>query len=148
VAANTGGFYVFRHNYVIVSKPYNSFGKAGVDCHAGGTDYPGARGLEAYNNTIVRGGGTGDQAFKMRGGGGVIFNNTIQNVDTGVWLIKEDLPNNEQHYVKNLYIWSNTYINVEGQLDKDSFYQENTHYFLYAKPGYTPYQYPHPLTFP
>jgi hypothetical protein len=145
VAANTGGFYVFRYNNVTVSKPYNSFGKAGLDCHAGGDDYPGARGLEAYNNTIVGGGGTNDQAFKMRGGGGVIFNNTIQNVSTGVWLIKEDLPNNEQHYVKNLYIWGNTYVNVGTQLDKDSFYQENIHYFLYVKAGYMPYMYPHPL---
>ena len=146
VAGNNGGFYVFRHNYVTVSKPYDSWGKAGVDCHAGGDNYPGARGLEAYNNEIVRGGGSNDQAFKMRAGGGTIFNNTIRNVETGVWLIKEDLPDEEQHYVKNLYIWSNTYDNVATQLDKDSFYEENTHYFLYAMPDYTPYPYPHILT--
>ena len=146
VAGNNGGFYVFRYNYVTVSKLYDSWGKAGVDCHPGGDDYPGARGLEAYNNEIVTGGNDGDQAFKMRGGGGIIFNNTIRNVDTGVWLIKEDLPNDEQHYIKNLYIWSNTYVNVGTQLAKDSFYQENTHYFLYAKPDYTPYPYPHILT--
>lgn len=147
IAANTAAYYVFRYNDVTVSPLYNSFGKAGVDVHEGFSDGQyGGRGLEAYNNIIRRGGDYGEQGFKLRAGSGVIFNNELINLSVGVWLLKFGWAINEQNYVKDLYIWNNTYENVTTQLKKDEFYEENTHYFLYGKSGYESYPYPHPLT--
>ncbi|MEM1506752.1 MAG: hypothetical protein QXY73_05875 [Candidatus Bathyarchaeia archaeon] len=143
VGANDGVFYVFRYNTVYLCPLYGSWAKAGVDCHEGGTNYPGARGLECYNNKFKYVSGYGQQGVKMRAGGGVIYNNVFE-IDIGVWLIKADWAQNEQNYVKDLYIWNNTY--YKTPLQKDNFYQENVHYFLRAKSGYIPYPYPHPLT--
>jgi len=146
VSSNAGGWYVLRHSTITVSPPYNSFAKAGIDVHAHAATV-GGRGVEVYENIFQHGGGYGDQAMLIRCGGGVIFNNAVKYVEVGVWLVKTDgLPNDEQHYVKNLYVWNNTYTNVGTQIEKDNFYQENVHYFLYAKLGYTSYPYPHPLT--
>ena len=151
-AGNTGAWYVLRYNDITISPLYNSWAKAGTDVHEGVEgSYPGGRGLEAYNNIIRRGGGYSDQGFKMRSGSGVIVNNTLIDVDRGVWLINS-YQSNPQNYVHELYIWGNTYQNVGDQLSKDAFYQENIHYFLRAPTQeqdgftYTPYAYPHPLT--
>jgi len=145
VASNTAAFYVFRYNDVMVSPTYGTFGKAGVDVHEGDPIYYGGRGLEAYNNIIRRGGDYGNQAFKLRGGSGVVYNNTIIDVSTGIWLLKAEWAIEEQNYIKDLYIWDNEYQGVGTQLSKDEFYNENEHYFFYEKPGYFPYTYPHTL---
>jgi len=144
-AGNAGGWYVFRHNTVYISPNYGSWAKSGIDVHEGGTSWPGGRGFEAYANTFY-GTDAYQQAFKVRCGGGVVFNNTISNIYEAVWLLKADWTTSEQNYVKDLYIWSNTLSNVDLPISKDGFYQENIHYFLYARPGYIPYPYPHPLT--
>jgi len=146
IAGNSGGWYVARHNIIYVSPNYNSWAKSGMDMHEGSETMCGGRGLEAYSN-IFYGTDVYQQAFKLRCGGGVIFNNTIKDIYTAVWLLKADWAQSEQNYVKNLYIWNNTLNNVDLFISKDDFYQENTHYFLYAKSGYAPYPYPHPLTF-
>jgi len=51
--------------------------------------------------------------------------------------------------VHNLYFWSNTNaggVSVESAGFTRTDVLLNTHYFMSAMPGYTPYTYPHPLT--
>lgn len=139
VAGNGLGFYVVRYSTVTECRPTHW---AGFDVHAA----PGGRGIEAYNNTIIGpeyvGGGYAAQGFKIRGGGGVIYNNTITNCSRGIWLIKEG--EDEQKWVHDLWIWSNTK-NMGTMVVNDGGYVENQDYFLTQKSEYTPYPYPHPL---
>ena len=142
IASNEGGYYVARYNVFDSPIPPN-FGI--IDVHGvSGYEEPGGRGLEAYGNIII---GAKDydasQAFWIRGGGGVIFNNTMQNILYGVGLYKEN-PNPE-YWVKDLYIWNNSMDRGE-LINNYGNYTENADYFLYAKSGYTPFPYPHPLT--
>lgn len=138
IASNGAGWYVVRHCTFTEPRPKN-FGI--IDVH--GTDN-GGRGLEAYNNLIIGASGyDASQAFWIRGGSGVIFNNTMQNILYGVGLYKES--DNPQYWVNNLYIWGNT-MDRGTIINNANNYTENIDYFLYTKPGYTPYLYPHPLT--
>ena len=93
-------------------------------------------------------------AITIRGGGGVIFDNTIRGYDYAVRLIIEEMQDLSSypvyHQVHDLWIWDNTHdglaeVWVPDWNPHEEFIQENRDYFLYAKPGYTPYPYPHPL---
>ena len=141
VASNQGSWYVTRYNLIDNEYP-EDYGS--IDIHgAAGATAPGGRGLEAYNNTIVGTSGYNyAQAFWIRGGGGVIFNNTMRNIWYGVGLYYDGVP---QGQVKDLYIWGNT-MDKGTLINNYANYTENVDYFLYAKSGYTPYPYPHPLT--
>jgi len=145
VASNTSGYYVSRHNTLNVCPNYGTFGKAALDVHEGATGYAGGRGLEAYANTIV-GTGAGQQAFKMRGGSGVIYNNMVSDLHTSLWLLKAEWANfNERNSVTDLYYYNNTLSNVSQDVSDAGGYTEGTHYFLYERPGYIPFEYPHPF---
>jgi hypothetical protein len=127
-----------------------------VDAHGG------ARGYEVYNNTIENcptdSRSIDDPAYwgkymgvgiNPRGGAGVIFNNTLINFDVGSAIKLSNDQTNETYRLNGFWIWNNTFINVTSQLSTSpgSFtIDENDEYFLYAKPNYTPYTYPHPLT--
>lgn len=138
IASAEGGYYVVRYNTFEEPRPKN-FGI--IDVHGGD---PGGRGLEAYNNTIKGAQGNGaSEAFWIRGGGGCIFNNTMINISLGIGLYVES--ENPIYQVKDLYIWNNA-MDGGALLGNYGDYTENVDYFLYAKPNYTPYQYPHPLT--
>ena len=137
IASNMGVWYVIRHCTIDESRPENYHQ---VDVHAGG------RGLEAYNNEVIGtemiGYGYIGSAMGIRGGGGVIYNNTIQDMAYGITLAKEGI---EKYWIKDLWIWNNP-MNM-GELIKNlSDYIEGVDYFLDTPmPVYTPYQYPHPL---
>jgi len=141
IASNQGAWYVARYNTFNEGRPQN-FGN--MDVHgAGGGSKPGGRGLEAYNNTIIGSSGyNAAQAFWIRGGGGLIYNNAMHNILYGIGLFNESGPSQSQ--VHDLYIWGNTM--DSGTLLNPQNYTQDTDYFLYARPGYTPYAYPHPLT--
>lgn len=143
-AISTGqeAWYVARFNIVTNERPYNF---QAIDVHgAGGGSNPGGRGLEAYNNTIS---GT-TKAFGIRGGGGVIYNNTVISVSKLVTLWNESGPSYSQ--VQDLYIWGNTglyttLVDPTGEGTNSVPYVQNQDYFLYAKVSYVAYPYPHPL---
>jgi len=144
IASNDAGWYVVRHCVFTEPRPKN-FGI--IDVH--GTDY-GGRGLEAYDNLIIGAEGyEASEAFWIRGGSGVIFNNTMKNIRYGIGLYKEAA--NPQYWVKDLYIWGNS---MDGGtlINNADDYRENVDYFLRTPNQqqdsfvYTPYPYPHPLT--
>jgi hypothetical protein len=153
-----GNWNVVRYN--LFEHPYPSSGFGPVDNHGcGGGSWDSCRGEEVYNNTIVGAGvSLSNQLVEVRGGGGMVFNNTLKNSAYAVELANEN-PNTTWgntygilEKVKQLYIWGNTLANVPVLVLNDGAYVENTDYFLrtptQAQDGftYTPYSYPNPRT--
>ena len=152
--ATDGAWAVIRYcNFTeMILSYYGSY----IDAHGG------ARGYEVYNNTIVNcptdGRSISDPQYwgkymgvgiNPRGGAGVIFNNTLINFGTSAAIILSNDQNNATYRLNGFWIWNNIFINVTTQLSTSpgSFtIDENDEYFLYPKPNYTPYPYPHPLT--
>ena len=152
IAANAGAHYVFRYNQVL-----RSVEACAVDAH--GMGYGSAHGtqyVEIYHNTL-RDPVYDECGVGIRGGGGVIFENTIQGYKNSVLLIlewgtpdmfKEEYPALDQ--IHELYIWGNQ---VKGgssdpQVDQTGvgFIELGRDYFTVPLEGYQPYAYPHPLT--
>jgi len=152
IAASAGAHYVFRYNQVLQSAV-----ACAVDAH--GMGYGNARGtryVEIYQNVIEEPGydwcGVG-----IRGGAGVIFENTIEGYENPILLIlewgtpeslKAEYPAFDQ--VQDLYLWSNQSTAgelIEPRVDETGvgFIQAGRDYFTEPKPGYVPYEYPHPL---
>jgi hypothetical protein len=156
VSSNDGTHYVFRHNTIEKDSVVGS-----LDAH-GTYNYVGTRAMEIYNNLIIDpvlnmhpqnwnsttpANGQSGYAVNWRGGGGVFFNNYVRNYEVGVYLVDEGTV--EKCWPHDIWIWNNTWVNVEYTLMKYSDYrtiQEGVDYFLYAPDWYTPYPYPHPLT--
>jgi hypothetical protein len=163
--SNDGWHYVFRHNTIEKDSVVGS-----LDGH-GTLDYVGTRAMEIYNNIIIDPvqnmhpenwnsttptNGTGGYTVNWRGGGGVFFNNYVRNYRFGIAMTDEGTV--QKCYPHNIWIWNNTWVNVEYPIDVSyqGHYQitENVDYFLRApnqeQDGfeYVPYPYPHPLTIP
>lgn len=152
VASNGGAHYVFRHNYV-----HGNDNSQAVDAHGPGYGSKhGTQWVEVYENLIEKPVG-GSTAILIRGGGGVIFNNTIRDYKTGVSLtldfdskIDWSAPYPIAEQIGNVWVWNNTLNGqpvqpvIPGrsanhiQLDRD--------YYTKPMPGYKPFTYPHPLT--
>lgn len=151
IASNGGARYVFRRNHI-----YGNVVAQAVDCHGPGYgSLHGTQWIEVYGNLIERPAG-GYIAMYLRGGGGVVFGNTIRNYLGGIGLTLDADPKQDwtrpypiPEQIGNMWVWDNT---LNGQavgpfipprsaehikLDRD--------YFTRPMPGYTPYQYPHPL---
>lgn len=157
--AMANGYYVARFN--LIDNPSCIYPAGMINDH--GAAFPGARGYEAYSNTLVglpaeiTWQDNNNLAIVVRGGSAIITDNTytddINNpysyfvqLSTG-----DNVVGKEEQSVSDAYIWGNSY-------EKCSFLQafsginENEHYFLRApnqqQDGftYTPYPYPHPLT--
>jgi len=147
IASNGGAWYVARHNTFKDNRPV---GWPNVDVHGamGGQGWWGGRGAEVYNNIINETAyTTGGWGIDYRGGGGVVFNNTIINCQYGVSMRYEGSGTNEVCWVNDLWIWNNNFLNVATQIyDPYNLYDEGVHYFLRQRPYYTPYTYPHPST--
>jgi len=158
VAADNGAIYVARYNTVV-----NNYQDAGAfDAHGLSPSWPrGTRAVEIYNNRVSN----GIRRFagaEIRGGSGVLWGNTWSGVTHGIALILEPPPASQpltaypaKDQIGNpdkLYVWSNTssgdnvYLNPTTDPHGINYWlQPNRDYFLSAKPGYTPYTYPHPL---
>ncbi|MEM3549950.1 MAG: hypothetical protein QXQ94_07100 [Candidatus Bathyarchaeia archaeon] len=158
VTSNGGVFYIVRYCKFYEPRPEHY---QMVDVHGTSGDAPavGGRGLEAYNNIFY---GCEykwqaeppydwhSMAFGIRGGGGVIFNNTIIDCETGI-LLAADPGQQEKCRIHDMWIWNNVMAqqNATGSMvyiKNTGGYVENVDYFLYGKTDYTPYPYPHPLT--
>lgn len=155
VAANNGAHYVFRHNTI-----KNDFGYGSLDAHGWGVmedgviTMVGTRAVEIYENQIV------DpvklilplQTILIRGGGGVIFNNTITGYELAFYLSQEASDDVPKCQVKDVWIWNNTLSPGTQEIsvyygDKNPII-EGEHYYRHAPHtfAYEPYPYPHPLT--
>jgi len=115
----------------------------------------GTRYVEIYHNVIE------DPAYDwcgigIRGGAGVIFENSIRDYKNPILLIlewgtpdiyKTEYPAFDQ--VQEQYIWDNqiTGGHSEPQVDETGvgFIEAGRDYFTEPLPGYVPYVYPHPL---
>lgn len=151
IAANAGAHYVFRDNQVL-----HSIVACAVDAHGMGYGSPhGTRTVEIYRNVIE------DPVYDwcgigIRGGAGVIFENTIRGYENPILLIlewgtpdryKSEYPALDQ--VQDLYIWNNLIQGgaSEPQVDETGvgFIEQVRDYFTTPLSGYTPFEYPHPL---
>ncbi len=156
IASLNNSHYVFRHNKVEGLK----HNKQGVDAHGKQDSHPsGSNTWEIYSNQII---GTGsplvtDWGVVVRGGSGVIWGNTINGCDPGypckavAISIDEYTAYPDPYQVRDAYIWQNV---VDGEAldhvfvssETSGYVQKNREYFLYKKPEYAAYVYPHPLT--
>ena len=161
IAANNGAVYVFRHNTVVGQDPAKDY--AMTDAHGLSSSPRGTRSYEIYDNKYSTNLTSGLQrsAIGIRGGDGVIFNNTatatisrtieleIEGFTCGTYAGPDQ--------IRSLYIWNNgsngnnAVGKVKGRKAKNvdngcpQSIRLNRDYFLRSKPGYAPFQYPHPL---
>jgi hypothetical protein len=154
IASNFGGRYVFRYNTCVNNKR-SEF----IDVHGYAGTTRGARAWEVYHNNLTGDSVNWPDGIGMTGGDGVIFNNTMQgNIAFPIFLSDDSCegsyPGPDQ--IRSCYIWGN---NEDGNpVDKagsgsnndiavycTQFLQQDRDFFLYPKPEYTPYPYPHPL---
>jgi hypothetical protein len=142
ISSNYNMHYVARYNTVQYDNGTYSF-----DAHgANELGWAGTRATEIYGNTFI------DAlnpygSIQITGGGGVIFNNTAVNYNTFVYFSDRG-GTTSQTMVNDYYVWNN---NLTGMSNYVISYGsipivEGVNYFLYERPNYTPYIYPHPLT--
>jgi uncharacterized repeat protein (TIGR02059 family) len=142
---------------------YCSFNYVSVDMH-GTAGNVGARWWECYNNTFTNSSGNNHSwAYSMRAGSGVIFNNSMavgayRGVDIG--LCEEDSGYPAAYQIGRginqtsdpAYVWNNPGIDLQVNAgdapEVAGMVQLNRDVFASAKPGYSPYAYPHPLRGP
>lgn len=168
ISSNIGARYVFRHNKITIE---GSLNPTPIDAHGNCFAGRGTFSYEIYENEI----NSDHKYFHgmfIRGGTGVIYNNTFTGSGSvthhihltnyqsrsgcGIDYCKKKDCCPEDGYpcddqINNLYIWNN-YENgspVTPSLMDDHFVtthvQKDRDYFEFAKPGYAPYTYPHPL---
>jgi len=156
ISAGSGVHAVFRYNVV-----ENDYADGSIDVHGQALSYEGGRCLEVYHNTIINAVSDGawdwngvwhsdkgfpptnNRAINFRGGGGVIFNNTVDSTYAVLSTLENEQPGINGGITHDLWIWSNygtTSLAVSGPV-------QDVDYFLHAPTTfvYTPYPYPHPL---
>jgi hypothetical protein len=154
VASNAGARYVFRHNHV-----HGNDNSQAVDAHGPGYGSKhGTQWIEVYGNVIEKPRG-GSTAMCLRGGGGVVFGNTIRDYRAGILLTLDfdtkldwSRPYPIPEQIGDMWCWDNTLNGAPVdpfvpprsanhiQLDRD--------FFAKPLPSYAPHTYPHPLTEP
>jgi hypothetical protein len=155
VAANAGARYVLRYNSLTQTNETKNWGQ--VDAHGSGNpccgDMKSTFAWEIYNNkflSAITDGGSGWTLF-MRGGDGVVFNNTFAaGLVQAVGLAVETGCTGGYPAIgqtRSAHVWGNSHNSVKlyaGNGDCNPYFQQNRDYFLAGRPGYTPYTYPHP----
>lgn len=157
IASTYGSRYVFRYNIIEDNLSGNKIGAHAIDAHGAydpNRSWPrGSRSYEIYNNTLIV---NRFRAIHIRGGDGVIFNNTLEGIaDRSIALKNEEAVGGEgdcgnypcKDQIRELYIWNNTTNGKKTDIynQHPNIIKEGRDYFLHEKPGYKPYLYPHPL---
>lgn len=120
ITSVNGQCYVFRHNTIFSARARNA---APVDTHGNYYNDRSGYSSEIYENTFVS-----ENSFYgiyMRGGSGVIWNNTLSGLyyqpiclgNDGSFLPRTGPPYHDDNYpaidqINHFYIWNNTYNNV------------------------------------
>ncbi len=151
VASNNGAWYVFRHNHV-----HQNAKTQAIDAHGHGYGSKiGTQYVEVYNN-IVENPRQDAPAMLFRGGGGVVFDNTIRDHSRAIGLtldfdsrIDWSAPYPIDWQIHDFWVWGNTLDGepVEPYVPERSaeHIQRGRDYHTQPRPGYEPYVYPHPL---
>jgi hypothetical protein len=167
VGAFNGANYVVRHCTSVRSGPWDGHG-AGYEMLLGdNTQYRGTRCYEFYDNVFIEPPEAGlDERWSglgLRGGGGVVYNNTFVyfryavrfTMDTGSYEYSNGVyPCRDQ--IHDMWLWNNHLINCGAYTLFDAnnaayYIQENRDFFLRAPTPeqdgftYTPFPYPHYL---
>lgn len=149
IASNNGSRYVFRYNRAITISSVRDFPI--VDAHGRGSAPRGSRSWEIYNNTFSTDLAANEKARAItgiRGGDGVVFNNTVTDplsIRTMIELsaLEVALPYPAMDQMRSGYFWNNS-LDLLVNAAPGNFVLGRD-YFLTARPGYAPYMYPHPL---
>ena len=155
IASNNASVFVFRYNNVLGQESAKDF--AMTDSHGLSSSPRGSRSYEIYHNQYATNITSGLQrsAIGIRGGDGVIFNNTATaKISRTIELMVEGFscgtyPGPDQ--IRSLYIWNNSANPGNGYTTNGidntcaTSIGLNRDYFLSPSPGYLPYTYPHPL---
>jgi len=151
IASGDGARYVCRYNLI-----ENNRRSHAIYAHGPLLSSRGTRKYEIYENVVKESADYPDGVC-IRGGDGVIFNNTFDISAWPIILTHDNLSLCKgwpcQDQIRELYIWGNSCnsnpvtrnnILLEKK-DIEVILRENRDFFMYKKPGYTPYTYPHPL---
>lgn len=147
IAANNGARYVFRYNYAQATQQTKDFPQ--VDAHGLSSSPRGTRSYEVYYNKFYANVTSGRNlaAVGIRGGDGVVYNNTYgPNIAYPVLLQLEAAACGTypvQDQIRRAVIAESVPNAVMSQCEKSVAL--NRDYFVQAKAGYKPYFYPHPL---
>ncbi len=156
IASNDGARYVFRYNTVMD----NGGNFQPIDAHGREYGSPrGSRSYEIYNNTVDNSVRSSWCQIFIRGGDGVIFNNTLLRGTTSNHILlanRSDGGHTSTSYpapdqTRLLYVWNNKISNgnvvgVTIRSGHESFFKLGRDYWHEPMPGYKPYTYPHPLS--
>jgi hypothetical protein len=135
VSSNKGARYVFRFNYVAQNEIAHA-----VDAH--GTEYGSAVGTEwiDVHDNLIEDPIYQGYAVRIRGGKGLIWNNTFVGYNLGIRLTQETTQSTGRVYIWDNYLWpaTNPMVRADG----------GSTYSLFRPRSYTPFPYPHPLAQP
>lgn len=167
VTSNKGGRYVFRHNLVRRNTQANAIDALGKEYSS--ADSVGTEWIEVYDNVVERPDlGDGDSplkyAVRIRGGRGVVWNNTFADADEGV-RVDEFTPQD----TGPVHVWDNEFLRDPRPNNRAGYCAQTAGegdvlcartagsdatkppadgvpaVFEEAPEGYAPHPYPHPL---
>lgn len=151
LASNDSARFVFRYNKVVATDSTKDF--AMLNARGLSSAPHGSRSWEIYNNQFSASltAGSARTAIGIKGGDGVAFNNTMtSNIARPIELDVDGFSCGKypgQDQIRNAYFWNNTSNTYPSGIANNcpSSVSLGRDYFTVAKPGYTPYTYPHPL---